>query len=224
VEKLISEIGSDAAHQLVARVVPALNQAYAYNGRRYSPENGDDDLFFGVAVWRNATHLLEERCSDLPESEVSERGLGFEIELAGRTFRFYKMPPRLGDNIEAFTMAGSKVRVDQAQSNDDQMKLFETDFADLATVVAEDTAIGGRFPRLVVLHQGTAPDGLRWVAVGAPSAAHGWHWYEKVYDACWAESTIEELAADGFALAPEVALDIRVKPEVLGQAQNRITT
>ncbi len=214
-EKLRSELGADTASAFVDRVVPALRRAYDINVKRYRPEQGDDEIFFGVAVWRNATHLLGERCQGLPGSDMQE-GIVFQMSLEARTFRFYKMPPRLGDNIDAFTLEGSKIRVAQGQANDDQLCLFAEVVASVGLGVVEERG-EPEFPRLVVLHQGTPIDGLRWVAIGAPSMApnQSWHWVEKIYDASWASAGVSgdvtSLSTRTQATPP---LDVRLKPEL----------
>ncbi len=213
-DKLHSELGADTANAFVGRVVPALRQAYDINVKRYRPEQGDDEIFFGVAVWRNATLLLGEHCQGLPGSDMQE-GIIFQMSLEARTFRFYKMPPRLGDNIDAFTLDGSKIRVAQGQANDDQLCLFaEVSAAGLGVVEERGEP---DFPRLVVLHQGTPIDGLRWVAVGAPSMAsnQSWHWVEKIYDASWSSVGVSGDVTSLGARTPAVRpLDIRLKPEL----------
>ncbi len=214
-DKLRSELGADTAEAFVGRVVPALRQAYDINVKRYRPEHGDDELFFGVAVWRNATHLLGEHCQDLPGSDLQE-GIVFQISLGARTFRVYKMPPRQGDNIDAFTLEGSKIRVAQGQANDDQLSLFAEVVASVGLGVVEERA-EPEFPRLVVLHQGTPIDGLRWVAVGAPSMAsnQSWHWVEKIYDASWTSAGVPaDVTSLNTRTQATPPLDVRLKPEL----------
>lgn len=213
-DRLRKVLGADTAEAFAARVVPALRRAYEVNLERYRPELGDDDLFFGVAVWRNATHLLGVECADLPGSTVEESS-AFQMTLGGRTFRVYKMPPRLGDNIAGFALDGSKIRVAQGEANDAQLTLFSpSSFSPVADVGEPE------FSRLVVVHQGTPEDGLRWVEVGAPSrpSDRTWHWHERIYDAGWG------LAALPGDVQPPVAptapaLDVRIKPELLQRLQ-----
>lgn len=215
-DKLRRELGADTAEAFVGRVVPALLLAYDTNVKRYRPKHGDDEIFFGVAVWRNATHLLGEHCQGFPGSNMQE-GIVFQMSLEGRTFRFYKMPPRLGDNIDAFTLGGSKIRVAQGQTNDDQLCLFAAASAAVGGVGVVEARGEPEFPRLVVLHQGTPIDGLRWVAVGAPSMAsnRSWHWVEKIYDASWTSVGVSGDVTPLGARTPTTRpLDIRLKPEL----------
>lgn len=215
VNRLISELGLQAASDLVDRVVPALTQAYRFNADRHAPEQGDDDRLFGVAVWRTATHELGRRCCDLPDAEILEQDICFEMELAGRTFRVYKMPPRLGDNVDAFALAGSKVKAAQARLNDEQLDLFREGGVTLAEQTEDPT-----FPRLIILHQGSPLDGLRWIVVGAPSASRGWHWWVKVHDAGWSTGQSTGQGTPGAPHSPKAPeLGVRIKPGVLGRTK-----
>ena len=168
----------------------------------------------GPLCWRSAVHKLGLNCSDLSDSVILEKDISFEIEVSGRVIRFYKMPPRLGDNVEAFALAGSKVKEAQARSNDEQLDLFAQ--AGVTIVQAEEASTS--FPRLIALHQGTPTDGLRWIVVGAPSAARGWHWWEKIYDASWDQGLggLGGTSTPSEPTGPQTpAHDVRIKPELL---------
>jgi len=212
VEQLKREFGDEVAKAFVDRVVPALQRAYSFNVARYQPENGDDARYFGTAVWRTSVYELGMRCSELAGAEMVEADICIEMSLAGRTVRVYKMPPRLGDNVEAFTLSGSKVKVAQARSNDEQLTLFDSG---LGAVGPDAGPVS--FPRLVVLHQGTPIDGLRWVEVGAPSAGGGnWHWHDRIFDAGWdvgdaGDDPVAPKSSDGSDLG------ITLKPDLLAR-------
>jgi hypothetical protein len=214
VDKLITELGPSPARDFASRAVEALRWAYNFNAKRYDPDNGDDDRFFGTAVWRSAVHKLGLHYHDLPDSEILGKDICFEIEVSGRTIRFYKMPPRLGDNVEAFSLGGSKIKDAQARLNDEQLDLF----TEVGIAVVQSAEVSPSFPRLIALHQGTPTDGLRWIVVGAPSAARGWHWWEKIYDAGW-EQGLRGMGGVPMPSDPEGPQapphDVRIKRELL---------
>jgi hypothetical protein len=197
------------AEELPHRIVTALQHTYAMNAERHDPSLGDDGLTFGVGVWRNSWHGLEEAVEPLPDVS-SERPDGSLVLVIGATrIHSYKVGNTEELDIATVRFSGTATKSRIVRSNAEQLQLFDS-----ATTLAPPA-------NLVLAHAGNPFDGLCAVYVGVPTegdSGPSWHWVEELFRIPPSDIRRSEPIAQGpttpYSDMPVTDFDLTLKPEV----------
>jgi hypothetical protein len=169
---------------LRAAAIAAIRRAYDVNTERYEAEVGDDAMVFGIAVYRNAWYLLEQRIETL-EAWSSDRPQGsLVITGAGLRVHVYRYGENADVDLEGFRLDGNGASATQrqiAESNTLQLRFPGFEETSDHHVVADR-----ELSELVIVHAGNPDDGCCGIWIGAPIAAEEitrspWSWIEPLW-------------------------------------------
>jgi hypothetical protein len=186
-------LGPDRAEALRRALLGALEDAYAENCQRHSPDDlGDNNMTFGVAVSQNLRFLAERAVEDIAGVEIIRPRGSFALLIDDKyQLYFYKAPPGVFD-VRALRFDASVTQHEVIEQNFEQLSWrFDS---------SEDSGSGDA-THIVAVHFGDPIEGLHRVDIGAPleSPTDGlqWDWLECLSDASDAvELSAEELDDD----------------------------